>query len=70
MLPSASSAANMELHTPVPARTEAEYDATPPDVLIFLQASTTDIAMASSAVPTSHYVICDPDVFAKGFSPT
>ncbi|KAG1720108.1 hypothetical protein EDD22DRAFT_854719 [Suillus occidentalis] len=46
----------MELHTPVPVRTEAEYNVTPPDVLIFLQAPTTDIALASSAVPTSHYV--------------
>jgi hypothetical protein len=70
MLPSASSAANMELHTPVPVRTEAEYNATPPDVLTFLQAPTSDIALASSAVPTSHYVICDPDVFARGIDYT
>jgi hypothetical protein len=70
MLPSASSAANMELPTPVPVRTEAEYNATPPDVLTFLLAPTTDITLASSAVPTSQYVICDLDVFARGISYT
>ncbi|KAG2152640.1 uncharacterized protein EDB93DRAFT_1249148 [Suillus bovinus] len=70
MLPSTSSAVNMELPTPVPVRTEAEYNATPPDSLTFLSAPTTDIALASSTVPTSQYVMCDLDVFARGISYT
>ncbi|KAG2360957.1 hypothetical protein BDR07DRAFT_1377581 [Suillus spraguei] len=72
MLPSASSTVNMELPTPVPVRTEAEYNVMPPDVLTFLLAPTTDIALASSAVPTLQYeyVMCDPDDFARGISYT
>jgi hypothetical protein len=70
MLPSTSTAANMELHTPVPVRTAVEYNTMPPDVLTFLLPPTSGITLASSALHTSHYVICDPAVFANGIDYT
>lgn len=70
MLPSTSTAANMELHTPVPVRTAVEYNTTPPDMLTFLLPPTSGITLASSALHTLHYVICDPAVFANGINYT
>ncbi|KAG2053098.1 hypothetical protein BDR06DRAFT_1008986 [Suillus hirtellus] len=72
ILPSTSAAANMELHPPVPVTvsTGSKCNTTPPELTTFLPILITGIALANGPLPKSHYVICDPALFARGIKYT
>ncbi|KAG1900934.1 uncharacterized protein F5891DRAFT_1188034 [Suillus fuscotomentosus] len=72
ILPSTSAAANMELHPPVPVTvsTGSKCNTTPPELTTFLPIPITGIALANGPLPKSHYVICDPALFAQGIEYT
>ncbi|KAG2152121.1 hypothetical protein BD769DRAFT_1635006 [Suillus cothurnatus] len=71
-LPSAPAAANMELHSPVPAAVgiELQHNPVPIEPFTFLLTPITNIALANSTLTVLYYVLCDPDVFEKGIKYT